>query len=854
MSSFIRRFLFDPGATVLLNIESVNILDLQPPGAVRGVGSGAVLLVAELENGPFGVTTEVTSPTDVSTEFGTLGFTYNGVPSNFPCAVARKADGALVPEFWNGNGFVQMNGKQFARLFLCRVNTSVGSVQFSRLAFLNGAAAFRYALAPGQILSVDVGAGFTSATFTATAATVTAIGGVYPTTFTGVETLTLGYDGAPNFTVQFLASDQTIGAVIARINQYAGFTFADNNAGQIRLTSLQQGNAAQVRVVSASAPGVLTQLGLTVATTLGTGNVGNILAVTPGEIASVVQLAIANTKVEQTSSGNLRISNTGTSGFITVGPATTATALGFFSGAFATSIGQAVLQTGLQTFPTTFAGGETLVLSIDGGPQVTVTFLVGDQTQANVVSRINAAFTNPVCATDGATHMIFFGANPGGSVNIISASALVLTKLGLSVGVTTGVLPPQGLLPAGTVVQNPTGGTLFVTMQDLTFAGGQVTINSAAQPLTLTQVGPWTVPVRPAVDDGTGLAAGAGTVTQVNNPPDIGSFSVINLGVISAALTEGQIDAQYTLALNATLNLNDVSKQTNIVYAARQSNTVRRQLKVNALTASANGLQGRMAIVRTPLNTTRSLAMSTVAEPGVGAYRDQRVIFCYPQANSFVPLIGLRGLAGGQGFTANGNVDIGADGFLASIMSQLPPEENPGQDTPFAAGVNSIELGANAQGFQMQDYINFKAAGICALRIDDGVATFQSGVTSVDPNTNAPLVNIARRRMADFIQDSLAARLKGFGKRLSTNLRRKAITIEIRQFLEQLLSKNNPSGQRINGFKVDPNAGNTATLLGQGLFRIIVNVQTIASLDSIVLQTTIGEQVTDVNEVLPQAA
>jgi hypothetical protein len=200
-------------------------------------------------------------------------------------------------------------------------------------------------------------------------------------------------------------------------------------------------------------------------------------------------------------------------------------------------------------------------------------------------------------------------------------------------------------------------------------------------------------------------------------------------------------------------------------------------------------------------------------------------------------------------------VDVGADGFLCAIMSQLPPEENPGQLTPFSGGIVSLESGANVQGFTINDYILFKASGICALRwdADDGVAIFQSGVTSVNPAINPGLVRISRRRMADYIQDSLAQAMTSFGKKLSTSARRKAIVGEITNFLAGLLSVENPANQRIGGYTVDPNSGNNAQTLAQGMFRIIINVQTLPSLDSIVLQTTVGEQV-QVQEVLPQAA
>ena len=38
--SFIRRFLSDPGLATLVEIEAVNILDLEPPASITGVGSG----------------------------------------------------------------------------------------------------------------------------------------------------------------------------------------------------------------------------------------------------------------------------------------------------------------------------------------------------------------------------------------------------------------------------------------------------------------------------------------------------------------------------------------------------------------------------------------------------------------------------------------------------------------------------------------------------------------------------------------------------------------------------------------------------------------------------------------------
>lgn len=863
MSLFVRRFLVDPGNDVFLEIEAVNILDLEPPSAIQGIGTGTVVHVGEFENGPFATgdnssafatasngPQEVNGVSDFVSTFGELGYRYSGVPGNNPSARQRFADGAIVGEFWNGNAFVQLNGKKFSRLLCCRVDTSVGAVTLTRQASLTGAAAFTYNLQPAQVLALDIGAGPVSATFNATAATVNSGAGVYPSTFAGGEVLVLGYDSAPNFTVTFLSTDQTKAQVIARINAYAGFAFASDGGGNIiTLTGLQKGNGAQVRVVSGT-PLALTATGLVVAVTTGTGNVSNIAAVTFAEVRTIVQAAVSGVAVDQTSSGQLRVSKTfvASTDYVAVGPATTAAALGFVSGAMSSADGVARLRSAAQTFPDGFVGGETLTLGVDAQPNVIVTFQAGDTTQANVITRINTAMGFTCAVAVDATHFLLQGQANGGQVRVVAASAaLVLTNLGLVAGTTVNATPVvNGVVPAGTVAQNAAGTRVFVTMQD-------VAVTALATPsVPQSGVGPYSVKVRHATDDGTGLSAGAGTVNALGTAVDFASFAVVNPQLITAALTEGALDAAYQAALDSTLDLNSVAKEANVVVAARQSNAVRRGLKANAVQASAIGMFGRMAVVRTPLNTLKTVATSAVAEPGVGATRDQRVIFCYPQASTFVPIIARRGTGGGAGFNATGIVDAGADGFMASILSQLAPEENPGQETPFTDGVVGLESGPNAQGFTIDDYKLFKRSGVAALRIDGGVAFFQSGITSVDPGANPGLKNIARRRMADYIQDSLARRLKTFGKRLSTVNRRKAIVSEIRSFMNGLISANNPAFQRVDSFSIDDKSGNTPTTLAQGIFRIILKVRTLASLDAIVLETTIGESVTV--DVLPAAA
>src|ERR1035441_2135770 len=97
-AGFQRRFLFDPGNNVLTNIESINILDLTPPGDIAGVGTGMVMIVGEFEDGPYATPQQVASASDLQASFGSLGFQYGNQPGNNPCAGQRFADGTLAAD------------------------------------------------------------------------------------------------------------------------------------------------------------------------------------------------------------------------------------------------------------------------------------------------------------------------------------------------------------------------------------------------------------------------------------------------------------------------------------------------------------------------------------------------------------------------------------------------------------------------------------------------------------------------------------------------------------------------------------------------------------------------------------
>lgn len=743
MSGFIRRYLSDPGQATILQIEGVVIIDNQPPGQVAGAGSGFVTLVAECEDGPFGIPTEASSGPDLLATFGGFGFTYDGVASNNPCARSRKADGALLPEYWNGNAFIATVNKRFARLAIVRVDTSVGSVTFTPLASVRGSGDFSWTLTSGQILALDIGGGSVSATFTGVAATKASSAGAYPTTFVGGETMKIVVDAGTDqqigpFDVYFTAADQTQAQVVSRINQAAGYTaFSAGGADVTNAVGRVQGTSGNVQILSQDAL-IGTKVGFNTTVANGTGNVTDIRKVTFAEVKSITEAAVAGVKIDRDSNNLLRaVASSAAS--ITVAVATTAANLGFTVGA----------------------------------------------TDSNTVA-------------------------------------------------------VAGTIPAGTRVRNNSAAE-WVTCQTIATVAGSV--------------GPYSVKIRPAVDDGTSLTSVAGSVTTVPGAIPGDAWAVTNPLPIAAALTEAAIDAAYVTAIDSTLNPNAITRQCNIITAARSSNAVRQKIRSNALIASAKGLYGREGLIRPPLNTRRSIAKSSVSAPGVGATRDERVTYCYPGANTFVPQIAARGTSGGAGFTADGNIDCGFDMWMASTMSQLNPEENPGQLTGFMSLVNGLEVGnADVQNMDIDDYVAFKAAGICALRMSDGVAIAQSGVTSVDPLLQPALVAINRRRMADFIQDSLAQALKPYVKKKATKARRAEIYGICKAFLQQLIGTDQQNNQRIDSFAIDAKSGNSPSSLGAGIFRMIIPVRLLPDLLDIVLQTNIGENVDPSQSVTQLAA
>ena len=383
-------------------------------------------------------------------------------------------------------------------------------------------------------------------------------------------------------------------------------------------------------------------------------------------------------------------------------------------------------------------------------------------------------------------------------------------------------------------------------------SGGFTNVNSA-----LADTAGYQLPCRPTV--ATIAAATLCAPTTVPPAPSASSWdalaglkmqSHVSAGFVYAAAAQAPnvvssttVDALYQTALDALKQDVAPARDVNIVFCSRTSDLIRSGLKAHAADAASVG-QGRTVCLAPPLSTVSAATAQGDAAPGVGSNRNERVNYSWPGVQTFIPeAVGFTcGTADGL-TTSDGVLDVRSDGWLAAVLSNLPPEFNPGQaGEPVASVLNPVlALQRGLGNLGMGDYTNMRTAGICGPRIDKTVGPiFQSGVTS---SLTSGQKNIARRRMADFIQDSVSQRLVQFAKKPLTTSLKDTMLGEVDAFLNQLKSPNNPSAQRIVDYSVDDKSGNTPALETAGVHVIIGKVRTLASADFIVFQTEIGNGV-----------
>lgn len=334
--------------------------------------------------------------------------------------------------------------------------------------------------------------------------------------------------------------------------------------------------------------------------------------------------------------------------------------------------------------------------------------------------------------------------------------------------------------------------------------------------------------------------SGLGALTD----PTTGLLFVSNLQSSNPA-ANATLDAAYAAAIAVMQSQNLPAANVTLMWAARKSAVIRSQLNTSVNLESGIGV-GRMAVLAPALQeVTQTAAALTSTDPGVGANRSERVIYTWPPVQTFVPEAVNINIKGADGkLYNNGLIDMPADGWLISVLSNINPENNPGQAAEPVPTVLSPVAGLARNvpvNLGVNDYIALKQQGVCAIRQDrTSGMVFQSGKTT---SLTSGQTDINRRRMADFCEDSIAAALAPLAKLPLTLLFQDNVVTEIDSFLNTLLSPDNAAQQRISAYSVDDVSGNTPDLLKQGIFVVIVNIQTTPTADFIVLQFNVGNGV-----------
>lgn len=869
MGGFVRRFSNMPGAEVLGQIEGAVIIDTPPPGAIQGAGVGVAAIIGEFADmtravkaDSTGLLTTLPQPTevfgaqDMVTKFG--GFD----PSIGDFGVS------------GGNGYAELKNKKFSRLVVAAVNLAseygvrlyrdlptntsttdptpvvpvVAATVAAATAFeaagtrVKHAARVTFKDTPAFVSGTD--GAVTANVDAATAASVISSAG--PFDFRGLTTpmlrVAFNAGGDQSFDVAAAAATAAGSGASYPVTADLSITVSNTN-GFIQLVSVSAAanatamaaqlntalvgcravvNGTNVDIVSDhKGSGATVQInvvtnsvgtsGFSVGTSTGTGDVADLGAVTATELVTLIDGPLTNGSATAVS-GALKFTSSTLGSSSTAQFKSASTASSRMGGDFATN----VQHTGTAAGPGAAA-------------YLTFTSSGSNFNDPDALVHVGDVLVLGVIGAGGAN-----GSNAGiyRVRSVASATSLVLEKLnGASFNWTTG-----------------TGLVFRIHPGDVADTGGRNTIDGTAgfvlpaRPLDASVAADTVVPPLYPADAATATSCAPLSGLYMHTHPTEGLSYDANVQAENAE-AHASIDALYVAAIES-LNVDAApASEVNLVHAARTSATIRSTLKSTVLDWVGQGV-GRCAILWPELDVTDLTTVLGDASPGVGALRDERVFYAWPHAQVYVSEAANVSITGADGLPHDdGLLDLSAAGVLLSGLSQLAPERNPGQASePMKSTLAQVrDFARGTPALSMASYIQMRAKGIVGLRKDKMVGfNFQSGITT---SLTSGQKNIARRRFADFIQDSVGARLVQWAKEPMSSSFKTGTHQEVVNFLEELRSENNPAAQRIDDYSVDIKSGNTRELEAKGIWVITGQVQMTPTADVIVFQTEIGEGV-----------
>lgn len=228
---------------------------------------------------------------------------------------------------------------------------------------------------------------------------------------------------------------------------------------------------------------------------------------------------------------------------------------------------------------------------------------------------------------------------------------------------------------------------------------------------------------------------------------------------------------------------------------------------------------------------TPAAQAAATAKTYVADYRSDRLVYAWPRVktvNAYDP--------------DRAEVTVDGAAFAAAAIASVDPEISPGgaPGAPFLRGITGLEQAASLLTLN-----DLNDSGIAPWFMSTALAgaILHRGVTT---SLTAGLTKIFRRRMTDFLVQSIAGRLEYWvGRPLDLDLTNRALgTVtgpeigEVRQFLSDLVDRG-----RIRQFSLDPFGANVQTNIDDGQWVILLLVKLISAQEEIVLRAAIGESV-----------
>lgn len=219
-----------------------------------------------------------------------------------------------------------------------------------------------------------------------------------------------------------------------------------------------------------------------------------------------------------------------------------------------------------------------------------------------------------------------------------------------------------------------------------------------------------------------------------------------------------------------------------------------------------------------------SVATSVTA---AGTLRSDRCIYAYPWVQTT-----LDGVSSYQSPAS----------WVASLISQTSPHLDPAArgNSKLFSGMSGLKL-----SLTRPNYASLNAAGISAIEQDSDFGfKVKNGVTT---SLTDGLQTVIRRRMADYLQDSIAYFLKVYQNEPNTKANRTQVKGAILAFIQKLEGEGLlPADKDVStgvAKVVDTESLNTDALLAQGYFKILYRQKIHSSMRYIVLQAEIGQSV-----------